>query len=415
MFQMSSDPQFAFYLEEVLSLANTGGAATGEVLRIATGFIPLDFESVYNSFYPMAEAIYAQAESAKAKNNTVSSREAYLRAASYYRGADFFLIGNWSDPRNYMLWDQQLDAFDKATALMETSVEKFSIPGHSPNVPGSEFQVIGRFFRAPNSNDKTPTIIVGSGYDGSQEELYHSHGVEILNHGYNFVTYEGPGQPTVRRQQNIGFIPDWYNVATPVVDYLSGRTDVDMTKLALVGVSFGGTLAPIAASREHRITEVLAIDGLYSIQQASNEELPSPIINAYQNGSVAEFNTIVRSIQNNASQPSSLRWYIDQGLFAFNTTDPYDWYSRLGNITMSSDVVRSIVQPVFVAKGQDDTLSLDQPNIAYEDLVSGRPNGLDLTYFHEFNTSLGAGEHCAIGAEAQMAQVILEWLESKWL
>lgn len=414
MFQMSSDPQFAFYLEEVLALANNHGASTGEVLRIATGIVPLDFESVYNSFYPMAEAIYAQALSAQARNNNVSAKEAYFRAATYYRGANFFLIGNLSDPRNYDLWDRQLDAFDKATALMDIPVEKFSVPAQSSNVPGEKFQVIGRFFKAPNSDRKTPTVIAGSGYDGSQEELYHSFGVEVLSHGYNFVTYEGPGQPTVRRQQNIGFIPDWYNVLSPVVDYLIGRSDVDESKLALAGFSFGGVLAPIAASKEHRVTKVFAIDGLKSLQQVSNEQWPSSIIDVFNNGSAAEFNTIVRSIQNNASMPSSFRWFIDQSLFAFNTTDPYDWYSRLGNITMSPDVVQTILQPVFVAKGQDDTSTLNQPEIAYESLVFGRPNGSNLTFYHQFNTSLGAGEHCAIGAEAQLAQVLLEWLSDEW-
>lgn len=160
--------------------------------------IPHDFESAYNAFYPMAQGIYAQAESAMANNDRVSAREAYLRAASYYRGADFFLIGNWSDPRVNSLWVQQLDAFEKAVALMEVRVENFTLQAHSPNVPGGEFEVIGRFYRAANAIGRTPTIVVGNGYDGSQEESYHTIGLEILKRGYNFVTYEGPGQPTVR-------------------------------------------------------------------------------------------------------------------------------------------------------------------------------------------------------------------------
>lgn len=415
MFQLSSDPEFAFYLQEVLALANNGGSATGEVLRIATGIVPLDFESVYDSFYPMAEAVYQQAESAKAKNDTVSARQAYFRAASYYRASVFFLVGNLSDPRIDSVWSQQLDSFDKAVALLEIEVESFSIPAHSPNVPNGSFQVIGRFYRAPGSmGEKRPTIVVGSGYDGSQEESYHSNGVEILKHGYNFVTYEGPGQQTVRREQAIGFIPDWYNVASPVADYLSNRSDVDMSRLALAGMSFGGLLAPIAASKEPRFTQVLAIDGLVNAQQPANKEFPSVFVAAYQNGSAMEFNAIANDLRQNASFPSSGRWFIDQGLFAFNTTDPYDWYSQLGNITMTPEIVKTIEQPVFVAKGQDDLMSLNQPQLAYEALVSGRPTGQNLTYFHQFNTSLGAGEHCAIGAEAQLAQVTLQWLAEQW-
>lgn len=61
---------------------------------------------------------------------------------------------------------------------------------------------------------------------------------------------------------------DWWNVVTPVVDYLAKRPDVDMSRLALTGVSFGGCLAPIAASREHRFSAVFAIDGLPDIRDA---------------------------------------------------------------------------------------------------------------------------------------------------
>jgi hypothetical protein len=205
MFQLSSDSQFAFYLEEVLSLSNTYGANTGEVLRIATGIVPKDFESTYQAFNTMAEQVYALAEAVDINKDPVGARELYFHAATYYRGADFFLIGNWSDPRVYTLWTQALTAFDKALALIEpVPGERFSVKAYSENV--GAYEAIGVFYKARNSNASTPTILAGSGYDGSQEELYHSLCVEVLKRGVNCVTYEGPGQPTVRREQNIGFV-----------------------------------------------------------------------------------------------------------------------------------------------------------------------------------------------------------------
>ena len=61
---------------------------------------------------------------------------------------------------------------------------------------------------------------------------------------------------------------DWWNVVTPLVDYLESREDVDMSKLALAGISFGGQLAPLAASQEHRFSALILIDGLKSIRRA---------------------------------------------------------------------------------------------------------------------------------------------------
>lgn len=73
--------------------------------------------------------------------------------------------------------------------------------------------------------------------------MYHALGRSVLERGWKFVTYEGPGQPTVRRQQGLGFRPD----------YLRTLEDVDPARMALQGTSVGGTLAPRVANREHRL------------------------------------------------------------------------------------------------------------------------------------------------------------------
>jgi hypothetical protein len=70
-----------------LSLAQAGGSSTGEILRIATGLIPGDFESTYTAFYEMAESVNAIAEAVNCTKDPVGAREAYFRAASYYRVA----------------------------------------------------------------------------------------------------------------------------------------------------------------------------------------------------------------------------------------------------------------------------------------------------------------------------------------
>lgn len=55
------------------------------------------------------------------------------------------------------------------------------------------------------------------------------------------MSYEGPGQPTGGREQDIGLIPDRERVVTPVVDYpLSEKiSSIDPSRLALFGNSLG--------------------------------------------------------------------------------------------------------------------------------------------------------------------------------
>lgn len=139
------------------------------------------------------------------------------------------------------------------------------MPGYRVTLPGPGFEIPVIFYPASNDEVERPTILVGRGYDGAQEDLLHYIDFEVLSHGYNFATYEGPSQPTVRRDQKVGFIPQWEKVVTPIVDYLSSHPKVDANTIALVGVSFGGTLAPLAAAYEHRLAAVITLDGLWSM------------------------------------------------------------------------------------------------------------------------------------------------------
>ena len=59
------------------------------------------------------------------------------------------------------------------------------------------------------------------------------------------------------------FRVDWEAVVTPVVDFALTLPGVDPQKIALMGVSMGGVLAPRAAAFEKRISALVANDGLY--------------------------------------------------------------------------------------------------------------------------------------------------------
>ena len=67
-------------------------------------------------------------------------------------------------------------------ALMEPIPgERFTVKAHSPSI--GDFVAPGIFYKANAGNASTPTVLIGSGYDGSQEELYHSIVRETLARG----------------------------------------------------------------------------------------------------------------------------------------------------------------------------------------------------------------------------------------
>ncbi|KAJ9156662.1 2,6-dihydropseudooxynicotine hydrolase [Pleurostoma richardsiae] len=400
MWPLSSDGQFAFQLAEILSLSNGGGANTGEVLRAATQITAGDFESFYSEFKFLADAIHELGVTAESAGFTVSARDAYFRSSTYYRAADFFLHGNLSDPRLTTLWDSQLADFAKAISLLP-------IPGEKIVVQASNFTVPLYFFpgKAPGSScgAKLPTILVGTGYDAPQEDMYHSMCTQIVARGWNCATYEGPGQSTVRRQQGLGFTPEWWTVVTPIVDYFKTRPDVDMSRLVLEGVSFGGQLAPRAAVHDDRFAAVVLVDGIWSVYDYITSQFPSQLLDPLNAGNSTAFDTIVWELYSSSLVSTQFRWVIDQGLFAFNTRSPYDFFIQLKTYTLDDSILRNVTAPIFVADGQDDTVAPGQAEQVYEALN-------EEAGYYVFKTELGAGEHCQIGAEAQLAMIALDWL-----
>lgn len=282
------------------------------------------------------------------------------------------------------------------------------MPGEKHTIRGPNFTIPIYYFLAkkPTSScddARIPTILVGTGYDGAQEELYHSYCRHVLERGWNCVTYEGPGQQTVRRQQNIGFTTDWWEVVTPVADYLATRPDVDMKRLALVGESFGAVLAPRAAAHDHRFAAVLLLDGVRSLLDAILEQLPSQMTVPFEAKNATAFNAVTNYILASGLAPSSLRWVVEQGMWSFHTTTPYDWMSQLRAYDLSEGVLANVTCPIFVGAGEDDTTVPGQARVVAQEIGSKG-------YYHLFKSELGAGEHCQLGAEGQLAMASLDWL-----
>jgi cephalosporin-C deacetylase-like acetyl esterase len=229
----------------------------------------------------------------------MTAQDNYFLCANYYRQADFYLHANWSDPLINWYWKKQTSCFNNAIATLP-------VPGERVTIPADGFSTIGIFCKPDNSSTPRPTILVGNGYDAAQEDSLHSSGFAFLEKGWNVMTYEGPGQPTVRREQNLGFIYDWEKVVTPAVNYLANRTDVDMSHLVLQGISMGGYLAARAAAFELRIKALLLLNGIYSQYQASTQDTPAPVLELLNTGNQSAYDAVLEeAVLYNNSAPTA--------------------------------------------------------------------------------------------------------------
>ena len=402
MLQLSQDSHFHFELLRGLAAAPYRGSDIGELLTAAAQITPGDFDSWTVVFKKLAERVYALGKTIDGKKFPVSLRDTMFRAATYYRSTDFFLHGNPADPRINEYWYLQAAAFDAAIATLP-------VPGKRVNITTkSGFYVPAIFYGAKNDGannyaSRKPTFIIGSGYDGYQEELYHEMVKPVLDRGWNAITYEGPGQAAPRRFQNKGFILEWEKVVTPVVDYLHTLPEVDTNAIALAGLSFGGFLAPRAAAYEHRLAALFAIDGLYDFSKIFIWGALQPLLDA---SNKTGFDQGVQYLRTHTKE-TKLRWGIDQGLWSWNLASPYDFAKDVQRFTLNG-TVQKIKVPTFVGDAEDDLFYKGQPK-TLADALGG------LATRHVFKTENGEGEHCAIGAVVGLNQVTLDWFQSQVL
>ena len=117
-------------------------------------------------------------------------------------------------------------------------------------------------------------MILNNGSDGAMTFLWPGLGQAGLDRGYNTVIFDGPGQQSMLFERGVPFRPDWEQVITPLVDFLSERSEVDASKLVLYGAGQAGYWVPRAAAFEHRLAAVIADPGVVDVSTSWKDRHP---------------------------------------------------------------------------------------------------------------------------------------------
>ena len=117
---------FSFNLVRTMALAGTSGAEISECLLAADRIKDHDQESWVREWAILAEKVARTAEQAIQAGQTITAREAYLRASNYYRTAMFSLPE--TDPRLFQYLTLNRDYFRAAAKLFPSPIEVIDIP-----------------------------------------------------------------------------------------------------------------------------------------------------------------------------------------------------------------------------------------------------------------------------------------------
>jgi dienelactone hydrolase len=190
------------------------------------------------------------AEEAAAKGRRLTAGEAWARATVAYHFAKFVWM---VDPA------RSRAAADKAVAAMAKTHEYLDPDAERIEVPLDGGRVVGNL-RRPAGASQPDLVLLVPGLDSTKEEFFRLENV-FLDRGMATLSIDGPGQGESGYELPIR--ADYDVAVTAVLDAIAERTDVDLDRIGLLGVSLGGYYAPRVLAFEPRVKAGVGLSGPY--------------------------------------------------------------------------------------------------------------------------------------------------------
>ena len=182
--------------------------------------------------------------------NRVTAGEAWARATVAYHFAKFVWV---VDPElSRAAADAAVAAMAKTHEFLDPQAERIEVPLDSGRVVGN--------LRRPAGDDRPPLVLLVPGLDSTKEEFFRLENV-FLERGMATLSMDGPGQG--ESGYDLPIRPDYDVAVTAVLDAIAGRSDVDLERVGLLGVSLGGYYAPRVLAFEPRVKAGVGLSGPY--------------------------------------------------------------------------------------------------------------------------------------------------------
>ncbi len=158
------------------------------------------------------------------------------------------------DARYRDLTIRSVEAVAAGRQRMDPTFERIEVPFDGHHVVGN--------LRRPRNTGPAPLVLLIPGTESVKEE-FPQWEEDFLSRGMATLTMDGPGQGEVGFELRIRH--DYDKAVSALLDALTGRDDLDLTRIAAAGVSLGGYYAIRSAAFEPRINAVLANCGPWSL------------------------------------------------------------------------------------------------------------------------------------------------------
>ncbi|MFT0532450.1 alpha/beta hydrolase family protein [Castellaniella hirudinis] len=387
------DPEMDHQLMRQLGAVRYGGAAVGMCLAVARQIQDADVQGWVDAFAASAKRQMADADRRERKGHGISARDQYLMASNSFRAAEYYLPIDTPLHQEYGLNSRA--AFLHAMRCGGWHCQELWFSQDGLRLPAY-------YMRAPGSAGDRVLMIV-SGYDGTLEETWLSHGRAAQERGYDLLLFTGPGQMDVWRFNPVShFRPDYETIGRQAMDYVLALPGVDPQRVALMGISFGGYFALRIAAFEPRLQAVILnspIVDLHAYMTAFIGLDPADLPPEDDFG-VADLPHIPDHVMTAQQRLMSRNLILRFGQPGFAQT-----YRRIRDFSLADADIARIACPTLALVGEGEGAEPLRQWQAFQKGVGGQGAAWC------FTAAEGADAHCQVGNLAYSAAVSLDWLD----
>jgi hypothetical protein len=363
-------PWLAYQFRRGLGETQEGGGAVSEVFQAASRMIPGDLESWHKEWKHIADRNWTRGSEAEASGHIRTAMNCFLRAADYYRQAEFFLKPD--DPR-------RLETFEKMEACSHRFLKFLNPPGEIVDIPYENgVPICGYFVRSPYPVAKQPVLICMGGLDSIKDEMWFMQAKGALQRGIAVLMIDGPGQGGTLRRHGV---PNRVDTEVPIgkcIDWLEARSDIDASRIAVCGSSLGGYYAARAGCYEHRLAACIAHGAIWAITDLWGE----------------------------ASEDHGLSEHIK---WVFGCGSMKESMKKAKDFTLDGHL--DYMQcPFLVMHGGHDVLTVSQAQKVYD---YGKTKGKDVT-LRLLNEEETGAEHCQHDNPTIGQEILGDWLADRF-
>ncbi|MFD3654572.1 alpha/beta hydrolase family protein [Streptomyces sp. NPDC058620] len=394
-------PLFQMFAERALMTITGGGAEYGECALTAQRITEGDADSWYEEWMATAAMVRGWAEESAEGGHGVSSREAYLRASTYFRIAYYPLYGAPVDPRLTEAATRERECFARFAAMSDPPLEPVRVPFEGTFLDGYLCRAQGPAQGPAGEGPPRPTVLAVNGYDSNVHEMYWAHARPATRRGYHCLLVDGPGQGLALVGQGLTMRPDWESVLRPVIDHAVTLPGVDADRLAVVGWSFGGYLAPRGVGGDSRVAALVADPGQWDQLENFRAVLPLPqeMKDRLPDVDPAELEPHLAPLV----ESPAMRWrLVQRGLWVHGLKSLGEYVVEMDRYRLS-EVAANISCPTLLTLSDGDPTAAQAEKL-YQALTCPKT-------LVRFSAAEGAQGHCESWNRSRYNQRVFDWLD----